>query len=182
MPEVASRLQFRPASREDIPAIALCANSSTAEQEEVGFGTPWSQRTFNDSARLSAAWHEPNRVGTEEIFVAELEGRVVGYVTVQDRSKELELNNIDVPRELQGRGIGSQLVRFVEERARQEGKNAVTLGTSRSAAGVPWKSFPWWLHRGYTVTGEEENLWTRSIGIGVKEIRMRKQILPQNAL
>ena len=68
------------------------------------------------------------------------------------------------------------MVRFVEERARREGNRAVTLGTSRNAAGVPWKSLPWWQALGYGVTGEEENDWTRSIGIGVREIRMRKEL------
>jgi hypothetical protein len=69
------------------------------------------------------------------------------------------------------------MVRFVEERAQRDGKRAVTLGTSRNAAGVAWKSLPWWLSRGYTVTGEEENEWTRKIGPWAREIRMRKDLL-----
>src|SRR5256712_7881197 len=68
------------------------------------------------------------------------------------------------------------MVRLVEERARGEGKRSVTLGTSRNAAGVAWKSLPWWESRGYRITGEEENDWTRSIGAGVREIRMDKEI------
>ncbi|MCI4348554.1 MAG: hypothetical protein L3J97_08070, partial [Thermoplasmata archaeon] len=75
-------IRVRPARREDIPALVVCATSSTMEAEEVGFGKPWSERTFADQRRLSAAWREPNYVGTEEIFVAEVEGGVVGYVTV----------------------------------------------------------------------------------------------------
>ena len=109
--------------------------------------------------------------------MAEIDGRVVGCVTIEDRGPELELINIDVPRDFQGRGVGTQMVLAVEERAGREGKRAVTLGTSRNAAGVPWKSFPWWQSRGYRVTHEEENAWTRSIGPGVREIRMRKELL-----
>lgn len=170
-------VQIRPAAREDIPALVWCNTTSVTEEEEVGFGPPISQRSFADPEKLLIAWREPNRVGASEIIVAELDGRVVGYVTVKDRGDALELFNIDVQRDHQGRGIGSHLVRFVEERARQEGKRAVTLGTSRSAAGVPWKSFGWWQSHGYRVTGEEENDWTRSIGNGIREIRMRKDIL-----
>jgi ribosomal protein S18 acetylase RimI-like enzyme len=174
------RLSIRSANRDDIPAIVECANSSTAEEEETGFGTPFSERTFNDVGRLSAAWRDPNVVGPdvggEEVIVAETEGRVVGYVTVEDRGEELELVNIDVRREQQGQGIGSRLVQFVEERAIREGRRALTLGTSRNAEGVPWKSLGWWQKLGYTVTGEEENAWTRSIGVGVREIRMRKPL------
>ncbi len=171
-----SGLRIRPARREDIPAIVLTANSSVSDPELAGFASPGLERTFADPGRLAVAWQEPNRVRGEEVIVAEFGGRVVAWVTVEDRGQALELVNIDVRREVQRRGIGTRLVRYVEERAREEGKDAVTLGTSRNAAGVPWKSLPWWLARGYRVTGEEENAWTRSIGAGVREIRMRKDI------
>lgn len=173
---VASRLLIRAAAREDIPSIVAVSGSSIVEGEDAGFSTPQSEQIFIDAAKLSAEWQEPNFVHGEEIIVAELDGRVVGVVTIEDRGEALELINIDVPLELQSRGIGTRLVRSVEERARQEGKSAVTLGTSRSATGVPWKSLPWWQSRGYRVTHEEENAWTRAIGPGAREIRMRKDL------
>jgi len=179
-------ISIRSAKRDDIPALVECASSSSSEQEEVGFGTPFSERTFNDVGRLSAAWRDPNLVesallGGEEVIVVETDGRVIGYVTVEDRGEDLELVNIDVRREKQGRGIGSRLVEFVEQRAVREGKRAVTLGTTRNAQGVPWKSLPWWQKLGYTVTGEEENAYTCSIGVGVREIRMRKPVCETGA-
>jgi len=176
MSDVLSRIRVRPATREDIPALALISNTSVAEDEDAGFGTPRSESLFSDPRWLSAVWEEPNRVRGEEVFVGVLEDRIVGLVTTEDRGPELELINIDVARDLQRQGIGTRLVGFVEERARGKGKRAVTLGTSRNAAGTPWKSFPWWLSLGYTVTGEEENEWTRAIGPGVREIRMRKDL------
>src|SRR5438132_13840496 len=138
--------------------------------------TPRSESLFSDARWLSAVWEEPNRVQGEELFVAVLDDEIAGFVTTADRGVEIELINIEVARELQGRGVGTHLVRFVEERARRLGKRAVTLGTSRNAAGTPWKSFSWWQSRGYTVTGEEENEWTQRIGPGVREIRMRKDL------
>lgn len=176
MPTDASRIRIRPATREDIPALVRISNTSLAEEADVGFGPPRSESLFSDPRWLSAVWEEPNRVRGAEVLVGVLDDQIVGLVTVENRGQELELINIDVPQELQGQGIGSRLVQFVEERARAEGKTAVTLGTSRNAAGIPWKSFPWWLSRGYTVTGEEENEWTRAIGPGVREIRMRKDL------
>lgn len=170
-------LRVRPAIRGDIPAIVTVCTSSTNEEEEVGFGAPSPESPFSDPGRLAAAWQDPNLVRGEEILVAEMGGSVVGCVKVQDRGEVLELIDIDVPRDLQGRRIGTRMVRFVEDRARREGKRAVTLGTSRNAAGVPWKSLPWWQWQGYQVTHEEENDWTRSIGPGVREIRMRKDLL-----
>lgn len=169
-------MRVRPATREDIPALVLISNTSVGEDEDAGFGTPRSESLFSDPRWLSAVWEEPNRVRGEEVLVAVLDDRIVGLVTIEDRGPDLELINIDIAKDLQGRGIGTRLVRSVEERARRDGKKAVTLGTSRNAAGVPWKSFPWWLSLGYTVTGEEENDWTRSIGPEVREIRMRKDL------
>src|SRR2546428_1190609 len=159
-----SGVRLRPASRVDIPAIVMISNSSIDEAEDIGFGTPRSELVFGDENRLSAVWESPNFVREEEVWLAELDGRIVGCVTVEDRGKTLELVNIDVPRDLQGRGIGTRMVRLVEERAGRERKRAGTLGTSRNAAGVAWKSLPWWQSRGYRITGEEENDWTRSIG------------------
>ena len=131
---------------------------------------------FHETSMLLSAWRDPNLVQGEEVLVAEMDGRIVGCVTVEDRGHELELVNINVPLELQGRGIGTMLVQSVEERARAAGKYAVTVGTSRNAAGVAWKSLPWWQHLGYQVTHEEENAWTRSIGPEVREIRLRKEL------
>jgi len=176
MPGISSGIRLRPASRGDIPAIVAISNSSIDEEENIGFGTPRSELVFSDVERLSAAWQDPNLVGQEAVWMAELDGRIVGCVTVEDRGEALELVNIDVPRELQGRGIGTRIVRLVEERAWRERRRAVTLGTSRNAAGAAWKSLPWWQSRGYRITGEEENDWTRSIGAGVREIRMEKKI------
>jgi RimJ/RimL family protein N-acetyltransferase len=166
----------RPATREDIPGIVQAALTSLSEGEDEGFGARDAENSFEDVSRLATAWQEPNLVRGEMVTVAELDGDVVGYVTTEDRGEALELINIDVMRAHQGRGIGTRLVRFVEERAREAGKQAVTLGTSRNAAGVPWKSLPWWTHQGYRVTHEEENAWTRAIGPGAREIRMRKDL------
>lgn len=174
-----SSIQVRAANRQDIPAIVEISISSVDEAEDLGFGTLRSESLFTDVGRLSAAWREPNIVHGEEVLVAELRGRVVGCVTVEDRGPALELINIDVGRAFQGHGIGTRMVRLVEERARKEGKRTVTLGTSRNAAGVPWKSLSWWLSRGYRITGEEENDWTRRIGPGTREIRMEKPV-PRN--
>jgi N-acetylglutamate synthase-like GNAT family acetyltransferase len=171
----ASDIHVRPATRADAPGIVRVSNSSIVPGEDVGFGGGLDS-PFRDASVLAAVWQDPNVVQGEEVLVAETDGRIVGCVTVEDRGRELELVNIDVPLQLQGRGIGTILVRSVEERARAEGKQAVTAGTSRNAEGVAWKSLPWWQHLGYQVTHEEENAWTRSIGRRVREIRLRKEL------
>ena len=166
---------IRKATRDDIPEIVWVSKSSILPNEDVGFGGG-GDSPFHDTSKLSSEWKEPNIVGNEEVLVAEMDGRIVGCTTVQDRGPSLELINIDVPLELQGKGIGTRIVRSIEDKARNEGKSAVTLGTSRNAEGVAWKSLPWWEHQGYKITHEEENEWTKSIGPKVREIRMRKDL------
>ena len=169
-------VRVRSGTRDDIPSIVWVSNKSIFPGEDIGFGGGLGS-PFHDASKLASAWQEPNVVQGHQVLVAEMEGRgIVGCATIEDRGPELELVNIDVPLELQGRGIGTRLVRSIEEKARQAGKHAVTLGTSRNAEGVAWRSLPWWQHLGYRITGEEENEWTRSIGPRVREIRMRKDL------
>lgn len=170
--------RIRPAICKDIPGIVEVWRTSVSDQEVVGFGTPLTESVFRDPKALSSAWGDANRVGIREMFVSEVEGRIVGFVMIEDREEDLELVDIEVMGSLQRQGIGTQTVNFVEKLARERGKRAVTLGTSKNAAGVPWKSLPWWNAHGYRVTHEEENEWTKSIGPGVREIRMRKDLCP----
>jgi ribosomal protein S18 acetylase RimI-like enzyme len=188
MTEPDTLVEIRAATRADIPAVVWCSTTSTTPEEDAGFGRPRSERAFCDEGRLATVWRDPNLVPIGQAFVAQREGEigevvvaerkgeVVGCVVIADRGEALELHSIDIPRDRQRRGVGRQIVRLVEARARARGKRAVTLGTSRNAEGIPWKSLPWWLSLGYRITGEEENDWTRRIGSGVREIRMRKEL------
>ena len=138
-----SDVHVRPATRADAGGIMQVSISSLLPGEDVGFGGRIDS-PFHDASMLAALWQDPNVVHGEEVVVAEMDGRIVGCATVEDRGSELELVNIDVLLQLQGRGIGTMLVRSVEARARAEGKQALTAGTSRNAEGVAWKSLPWW--------------------------------------
>lgn len=169
-------LRVRPAKRADIPDVVRVSRGSVSVEEMARFGTPVSESVVGDAERLISAWVEPNSVGSEEILVAEMDGLVVGCVKIEEREDCIELVDIDVLKEMQGKGIGTHLVQHVEELARCRGKCSVTLGTSRRPDGMPWSSFAWWQSLGYTVTHEEENAWTRSIGEGWREIRMRKDL------
>ena len=172
---VETSIHVRPATRHDIPEVVKVSNTSILSGQDIGFGGRTGS-PFEDTSRLYSAWQEPNIVRGSEVWVAEIDSRIVGAVTIENKGTDLELVNIDVPLELQGKGIGTRIVRAVEETARERGKRAVTLGTSRNAQGVAWKSLPWWQHLGYRITHEEENEWTRSIGPGAREIRMRKDL------
>jgi len=171
----APSIHIRAATSADVPGLVWVRNTSTLPGEDIGFGGGMGS-PFDDASTLASAWKEPNVVGGAAVLVAEMDGHIAGFVTIEDREDELELVTINVSLELQGRGIGASLVRSVEELGRGQEKRAITAGTSRNAEGTPWKSLPWWLHLGYRVTHEEENEWTRAIGPDVREIRMRKDL------
>src|SRR5262249_3800776 len=137
----------RPATRADAPGIVWVSNSSILPDEDVGFGGRMDS-SFHDTSALLSAWRDPNLVQGEEVLVAEMDGRIVGCVTVEDTGRELELVNIDAPLGLQGIGFGTVLVRSVEERARGAGKQAGSLGTRRNAEGVAWQPRPLLQHLG----------------------------------
>ena len=181
MTAIRDTVVIRAATRDDVPDIIDVCTSSIGEGEAAGFGGPSAGSPFGSVVNLLQAWREPNLVGERRVFVAEVEGRLVGCVSIEEKADEIELVDIDVTLPYQGQGVGTRMVQFVEEYAGERAKRAVTLGTSRNAAGVPWKSLPWWLRRGYKVTHEEENEWTRSIGPVTKEIRMRKPVGNENS-
>ena len=133
------------------------------------------QRTFADQNKLERAWGSGNEVEGELVYVFEENEKVVAYVLIEVQLDAIELDNIDVTRNMQGKGIGKALVRFVEDLARERSKKYVTLGTSRNKeTEKPWKSYGFWLRMGYSEEGEIQTDEGRRNGF--TEIRFRKSI------
>jgi len=109
------------------------SNSSILPGEDIGFGGGTGS-PFQDNSKLVSAWHEPNIVRGHEIWVAEMNGRIVGVTKIEDKKEELELVDIDVPLELQGKGIGTRIVRSIEERETQ-GKARGNIGHESQCGG-----------------------------------------------
>ena len=74
--------------------------------------TEWTERSFR------AEWDE-FRV-TETGWVIEIDGRLAGFATFDDRGGGRLIVDGYVHPELRGRGVGSELLRVTEERAREE--------------------------------------------------------------
>lgn len=74
-------------------------------------------------------WYDSNeaqkivRMGVEDAGIAEIMGRVVGFVTCEDSSIE----QLWVDPEYQGQGVGSALVDWVEERHRRRGFVTISM-------------------------------------------------------
>ena len=166
---------IRPATRMDIQAIVRCNLTAKTHEETIGYAPPLDQRIFADQDKLERAWGSGNEVEGELVYVFEENEKVVAYVLIEVQPDAIELDNIDVTRSMQGKGIGKSLVRFVEDLARERSKKYVTLGTSRNQkTGRPWRSYGFWLNMGYSEDGEIQT--DEGQRNGFTEIRFRKSI------
>jgi ribosomal protein S18 acetylase RimI-like enzyme len=173
MNSILSKVFVRQAEISDLSSLIWCSMSSATEEERRGFSEPVEERIFGSMENLTAAI-KLRTFRIADASVAEVNGKVVGYVILESREDSIELVDIAVAGPFQKQGVGKKMVEFVEARTRAQGKSAVTLGSSRSATNIPWKSVGWWKHLGFRETAEERNEWTRSFG--GSEIRMRKDL------
>ena len=100
------------------------------------------------------------------IYVDCEEQEVQGFVVFYQRDEHIHLENLAVRPEAQRRGVGTRLVRFVEDTAKQSGFHAVELYTNEKMT----ENFGFYLHLGYYEIGrwEEE---------GFKRVFYRKDLL-----
>lgn len=69
-------------------------------------------------------------IKNEQLYVALEKGELVGFVVFYPQRDHLHLENVAVSPEFQKRGIGSRLIAFVEQAARQDGFGRVELYTN----------------------------------------------------
>jgi len=75
----------------------------------------------------------------EVTFIAVEDSQVLGFITVKPlNDKALEILWLAVKRELRGRGIGSQLLGFIEEWAKKEGFELIVVKTSGDLSYTPY--------------------------------------------
>jgi len=95
-------------------------------------------------------------IGMDAIWVAELDGKMVGYTWVEDLGGPDDpaphLEQVSVRPECGGRGIGTALVEEAVAWARRVGGQALTLTTFRD---VPFNG-PWYERRGFRVVPDDQ--------------------------
>ena len=166
---------IRLATKHDIPQIVHIDQTAVVDDELVGYGPPASKRVFADEDKLRAVWVGKSVEGML-VYVIEEDERILGFSLIRVDPDAVELDDIVVAIEHQRRGIGTAMVGFVENLARNLGKQYVTLGTTRKTKnGIPWKSYSFWLKQGYAVEDEIETEEGRTYGF--TEIRFRKKVL-----
>lgn len=109
----------RRAGAEDAQAVAAIAQAAYAR---------YVPRIKPAPGPLSANYAA--HVADDEVWVAETDGTIVGFVILMPDRDALLLDNIAVLPSAQGRGIGRTLMRLAEERALDSGLASVRLYTN----------------------------------------------------
>jgi ribosomal-protein-alanine N-acetyltransferase len=92
--------------------------------ERVSFPFPWSTRFFLDELKVDCA----------RSILAEVEGRIVGYVLFWFLPEEVDIHNIAVHPDFRRQGIGRLLLEQVVAAARRHDRLRVTLDVRFSNA------------------------------------------------
>jgi ribosomal protein S18 acetylase RimI-like enzyme len=149
-----SSLVIRPASIADTPSIVKVRRGAFTEQEVSGFIVP-RESPCASIEKLRKMWVRENLLKDGfEVFVAEREGTVVGFIVYNMKSPDDNIDNVVVAREEQRKGVGRALVEFVEELAKSRGIDVMKTDTTENVEGVPWKSYGFWRKMGYKDTGK----------------------------
>jgi len=129
---------LRPARREDLPQLAALEEAAGAGFAALGM------ETVAADPPPSLAFLEACRAGGRA-WVAELDGRVVGYALAEVVDGDVHLAQVSVHPDLRGRRLGAGLLDLVEEWGIAAGSENMTLTTF---AEVPWNA-PYYARLGF---------------------------------
>ena len=107
-------VSFRPMTTADLERVMAIEKSS--------FAYPWSPRFFLQELKVQCA----------RSFLAEIDGRIVGYVLFWLLPGEADVHNLAVHREFRRQGIGRLLLQQVVSEARRCSSSRVTLEVRHS--------------------------------------------------
>lgn len=134
-------LEIRSATADDVPAIARVVREAYR---------PYLSRMSRPPAPMTQDYGRVIREA--DVWVAQLDGELVGVLVVRSRPDHLLLENIAVLPAAQGRGVAARLLRLVEERAVAAGALEVRLYTNAAMA----ENLAFYPRRGYVETGRAE--------------------------
>jgi len=159
------------ASIEDVESIVRVRRTAFTDEEVRGF-TPQEHSIFYLCSRLKKAWENENRLKDGwEIYVANYSGSIVGFIVFKVENGVGYIDNTNVAKKQQGKGVGKALVSHVEEVARSRGIYVMQTDTTENAKGIPWHSYGFWTKMGYKDTGDRlPTKWD------FKEIRFVKKL------
>ena len=139
----------RVAKAEDIPALEKLVNGVYRGENALKGWTTEAEILDGqriDSQMLQEILENPK----ERIFVLDDGGEIKGCVQVTDSGDSVLLGMLSVPVELQGKGLGAKLIRFVEEDARKRGFKSVKM----HVLDVRTELLSYYERKGYRRTGD----------------------------
>ena len=149
-----SSLVIRAATIRDISSIVKIRLKTLTAEEISGFSAP-EFATTSSNEKLLKVWDKGNRLKAGfEVFLAEDDGRLVGYMMFKVEGNSGYIDDIVVAKEEQGKGIGRALVTYAEGVAKSQECYLMKTDTTENANGVAWRSYNFWLRMGYEDTGE----------------------------
>ncbi len=116
-----SPVQIRLATIDDLVDVQTCARAAYAKYIE---------RMDREPAPMVADFASQIELG--QVYAAVFGSSFAGYVVFYAETDHLHLENVAVHPSHAGKGIGKTLVEYVEQRARDEGLNAVELYTNEA--------------------------------------------------
>lgn len=147
-------LVIRPASIKDVLSIVKVRLGAFTDKEVSGFIVP-GESIYASIEKMRKMWDRENFLKDGfEVFVAECEAKVVGFIVYNMNSSDDNIDNVVVAKEEQGKGVGRALVEYVEELARSRGFSVIKTDTIENTGGVPWKAYSFWRKMGYEDNGK----------------------------
>jgi len=125
---------FRSATREDLPSIVRMLADDDLGSRRERYENPLPQSYYSAFEQIH---NDPNH----ELIVAEQKGEVIGTLHLMflpsvsfQGGLRAQVESVRMDRRLQSQGIGSEMMKWSMERARERGAHVVQLTTHRTRA------------------------------------------------
>lgn len=158
----ATAVRMRLAVEADRPRVIALINAAFSIEDFL-------EGTRTDEERMAAAMEKGAFLIAEDA-----EGRLLASVYIERRGKLGYIGMLSVDQELQGRGLGRQMMEAAEDRFRAEGMEAVEIIVLNLRPELP----PIYQKFGYEITGAEPFQPSRKLKPGVEchGVTMRKNL------
>jgi ribosomal protein S18 acetylase RimI-like enzyme len=132
---------IRAATTDDLPMVRACAVDAYGK---------YVTRIGKNPAPMIADFNEIQSRG--DLFVAESNGAVIGFVVFYPKDSAMHLENVAVAHSALGTGVGSRLIAFAEASAQERGFDKIELYTNEKM----FENLSYYEAKGYDEIGRRE--------------------------